>query len=287
MAQCVVRFGSPYAEPSCVCMPVDHATPQGGLGEVGLKKGGLGEVDLKEGGLGERRAQQQLAHDAAQRPHVYRGRVDLAAEQQLGRAVPERDDHVRVGLERRAVLACEPKVADLELALGVVQDVGALEVAVQHPVGVQEVHARKHLQHEVLDVRHAERARHADVLALGVHDALEVVVHELHDHEDLVSALADADFRHMHDVGVVEVEHHVDLADRRDREAVALLLHLDHLERNQAARLLLARLRMHAQARGGIAHGWAVVAAGTGCSRLARQRLNGMLLPRDAALQQC
>ncbi len=69
------------------------------------------------------------------------------AEQQLWSAVVERRNEARVGLERRPVLARHAQVADLDLALVIVQDVGRLQVPVQHPVVVQVLDAVEQLIH--------------------------------------------------------------------------------------------------------------------------------------------
>eukprot|EP00964_Phaeocystis_antarctica_P128970 scaffold92794_cov54-Phaeocystis_antarctica.AAC.4 len=98
----------------------------------------------------QRLAQHQLGEDAAERPHVQRRPVGQAAEQQLGRAVPQGDHHVRVWLERVAVLAREAKVADLHHAAVVHEEVGRLEVAVQHPVLVAVLDGRGQVEHEPL-----------------------------------------------------------------------------------------------------------------------------------------
>ena len=42
----------------------------------------------------------ELVQDAAYRPNVNAGRVNLAAEEDLGRSVPESDDFMSVALER-------------------------------------------------------------------------------------------------------------------------------------------------------------------------------------------
>ena len=71
---------------------------------------------------------------AADRPHVDRRRVVLVLDEELGRAVPPRHDVL--GEEVEAVggvdAARQPEVGDLEVAVLVDEQVGRLEVAVQH-----------------------------------------------------------------------------------------------------------------------------------------------------------
>lgn len=76
-----------------------------------------------------------LDEDAADGPDVDGRRVRLGAEQDLGRAVPERDDLVRVRAHGDAKRAREPKVGELELvARALDEQVLGLEVAVQDAV---------------------------------------------------------------------------------------------------------------------------------------------------------
>mmetsp|Transcript_2767 Transcript_2767/g.7584 ORF Transcript_2767/g.7584 Transcript_2767/m.7584 type:complete len:260 (+) Transcript_2767:801-1580(+) len=77
-------------------------------------------------------AREHLAHDAAYRPHVDAVRV-VVAQNQLRSAIPARDNVVRLlSALLRVKVAREPKVADLQIAVCVHENVGRLEVAVQH-----------------------------------------------------------------------------------------------------------------------------------------------------------
>ena len=85
----------------------------------------------------ERLAAVQLGQYAAHAPHVYLVVVLLAAAHHLGRAVPARHDvlgELVVGLFFGA--AGEAEVADLEVAVGVEEEVGRLQVAVDDVGGV-------------------------------------------------------------------------------------------------------------------------------------------------------
>ena len=69
----------------------------------------------------------------------------------------------------------------------------------------------------------------------GLHEVLQVVLHELHHHEHRVQLLADDDLGHVDDVGVREREQDVDLTDAGQWEAVLLPVHLYLLQRADAA----------------------------------------------------
>ena len=75
----------------------------------------------------------QLRHDTPDGPHVHGLVVVLRAEEELGRAVPDRDDDLVAGGERLEGLVGEPgepEVPDFDDAGGGDEDVGGLEVAV-------------------------------------------------------------------------------------------------------------------------------------------------------------
>mmetsp|Transcript_8403 Transcript_8403/g.20962 ORF Transcript_8403/g.20962 Transcript_8403/m.20962 type:complete len:271 (-) Transcript_8403:490-1302(-) len=124
-------------------------------------------------------AHQQLGKDGAHAPHVHLGPVLLRAQQQLGRAVPQRDD--AVGEPRvlpLLVRARQPKVSQLHDALVVDQDVGSLEVAVQHALAVHVRQPLEQLLHDALDLRLAEAVAHR------VHEPRQVVVRVVKHHVD-------------------------------------------------------------------------------------------------------
>lgn len=110
--------------------------------------------------LQERLFGQQLPEDAPDAPHVDRGAVLLGAEQQLGRAVPQRDDQLGHLGRRVAEVARHAEICDLEHAPVVEQQVGRLEIPVQDPVGVQVGHARRELQQQRFDLRGEEGFGH-------------------------------------------------------------------------------------------------------------------------------
>jgi hypothetical protein len=107
-------------------------------------------------------AQQHLSKDASDGPHVD-GRCVVRVRDQLGGTVPQRDDVLGEGRTRLHVVralgvgdlrvgcgrgAGEAKVADLQVEVSVDEEVGRLEVAVDHVGGVHEVHAAEELVEE-------------------------------------------------------------------------------------------------------------------------------------------
>ncbi len=87
--------------------------------------------------------------------------------------------------------------------------------------------ASQHLLQQTLHLGHLEGLLHT-----VLHQRLEVVLHVVHDHVDLVHVAADHNLAHGHHVHMLRLEQRVNLADRSDREAFALLLHLQTLERH-------------------------------------------------------
>lgn len=94
------------------------------------------------GGAGEQRAARvHLRHDAAGGPDVDAGVVGARAEEDVGGTVPQCHDLVGEGVDGDAEGAREPEIAELELALGVDEEVLRLQIAVQHAVCVAKVDA--------------------------------------------------------------------------------------------------------------------------------------------------
>ena len=96
-----------------------------------------------------------LAHhfreDAAEAPDVDGGGVGLGAEEDLWRAVPERDDLVGVGADGEGEGAGEAEVGELDGAAVVDEQVLRLEVAVEDAVRVAVRDARQQLLHVALE----------------------------------------------------------------------------------------------------------------------------------------
>ena len=74
--------------------------------------------------------------NASRGPHVDRGRVELGAEEDVRRAVPQRDDLGRVAPHRDAERPRQPEVGQLQLAALVDEQVLGLQVAVQDVAAV-------------------------------------------------------------------------------------------------------------------------------------------------------
>ena len=176
---------------------------------------------------------------AAHRPHVDGRRVVLVLDEELGRAVPPRHDVLGERLRARVDAAREAKVADLEVAVLVHQQVARLEVAVEHLRRVHRLEAAQDLVDKVLDVVVGERL-------LRVDDVVQVGVEQLGHQVDVLPVLRLAGGRH-HDVAQVEhvlvrkVLQQPDLA--QDALAVDGVLERvgDLLDRHLVARLRVLR----------------------------------------------
>ena len=95
-----------------------------------------------------------LAHhfreDAAEAPDVDGGGVGLGAEEDLGGAVPQRDDLVRVRPDGEGEGARQAEVCELDGAAVVDEQVLRLEVAVEDAMGVAVGDAGQQLMHVAL-----------------------------------------------------------------------------------------------------------------------------------------
>lgn len=91
--------------------------------------------DLADLGLTveERAAMSQLIKNAADGPDVNSGRVRLAAEQNLGRAIPQRHYLMSVTLERKPEGASQSKVGHLDLILALVdQNIARFKISMHY-----------------------------------------------------------------------------------------------------------------------------------------------------------
>jgi len=123
---------------------------------------------------------EHLGNDASNRPHVHFRRVMRAAQQQFGRTVPQSNDPVRQPLHVAVPAAGETPISNLQFALGVDEQIGSLEIAVDHFVAVHVVGATEELLGPRLDVilRKADLGR--------VENARQVVLHVLKHHEHVL-----------------------------------------------------------------------------------------------------
>lgn len=98
-------------------------------------------VARKDGLLGE-----NLHHDAGGAPNIYRSSVLGLTEKQFGRSVPDCDDAVRVvELVPFGVETSKTKVGNLENTVAADQNVGCLDVSVQHTTHVEVLETFEHL----------------------------------------------------------------------------------------------------------------------------------------------
>lgn len=128
----------------------------------------------------KRLALSHLCEDATYRPDVYWRRVLLLPKEDLGGAVPERDDLMGVGLDREAEGACEAKVSKLDVTVLVDEEVLRLQIAVHDSVRVAVGCCLQDLIREALDLVRGQRSAHLS------HVLLEVVVAVLKDEVELV-----------------------------------------------------------------------------------------------------
>ena len=199
----------------------------------------------------ERLASAHFSEDAPDGPHVDAGRVLTTAEQDLGGAVPERDDLVGVGPERDAKSAGQSKVGQLQVSLAVNQQVLGLEIAVQHTVAMAVAHTRAQLAHELLD--HGLSQPQPVQLSSGAfgqrlapaaladrqrfHVLLEVEVEEFEDEIELVAVGMD-DIKETHDGRVPHLFEQRDLSDGGRRDTLIFGLEANLLQGNNAAAIV-------------------------------------------------
>jgi len=151
-----------------------------------------------------------LSQDASNGPDINSLGVLLEGQHDLWSAVPASGDVL--GHETRVVLsrcgrACKTEVADLKIAVGVQEEVGWLEIAVENIGGVHGLQCAKGLVDEVLAVVIRE--------ILGANDAVHIRLHELLDKVDLLEKLIASwllNIKDRDDVLVVEVAEELHLA---------------------------------------------------------------------------
>ena len=184
---------------------------------------------------------QQLGEDAPDGPVVDSGGVPRASEQQLGGPVPQRDNLGGVRpVVSRLVKPREAKVAELQLAPVVQQQVTELQVPVEHPPAVEVLHRLEQLQAQALALRLGERHSHR------LEKPGEVVLAVLEHEEYRVGLLAIHHPQQVDDVLVARGLEDPHLAQRGHGHAVSLLVHAHLLQRNDFAGLFVPRAIHHA-----------------------------------------
>ena len=189
-----------------------------------------------------------LGEDAADRPHVYSGRVLAASKENLGSAVPQSDDFVGVRTQGNAESTREAEVGELEVAVTVDEQVLGLQVAVENTVAVAVANAVAQLAHELADnlVTKSELVE-LESGALGqcfasssvahgerLHVLLQIEVEEFHDEVQLV-AIGMHNVEQAHDIGVAHLLEERDLANGGGGYAFVLGLEADLLQGDNAA----------------------------------------------------
>ena len=172
----------------------------------------------------QRLAREHLEQRAPDGPDVDGLGVRPAREHDLRRAVPARRDvfrelQVAASVPRHA--ACEPKVADLEVAVRVDEQVAGLDVAVQHARRVDRLEAAQDLVRKVLRMIVAQRLRAHDAVQVRVHHLLHkvhVLVREAVARHDDVQQLDDV----LAAAVLVKVAQQAQLTQRAHRQQVVL-----------------------------------------------------------------
>mmetsp|Transcript_30089 Transcript_30089/g.87643 ORF Transcript_30089/g.87643 Transcript_30089/m.87643 type:complete len:243 (+) Transcript_30089:213-941(+) len=117
---------------------------------------------------------QHLGKDARDGPDVDLGVIGRTGQHDLWGAVPPSDHVLGEVLLLLSVgdATGEPKVAQLEVAIRIQENIGGLEVPVNYPSGMNVIQTAKHLIHEELYVVRGK-------LLLRVDDTLQVCLHEV------------------------------------------------------------------------------------------------------------
>ncbi len=202
-----MHFSKPVPLPFHILQSRKHSPHIRALEGLNVCRGGVlneAEYFLKLVDLGvaceDWLAGEHLGDDAADAPEVSLIGVGAGAEQHLRGAVPAGghlvSEHAALN-EARAQGAHQPEIADLELALGVDQQVGRLEVPVQQPGRVQVLHGLEQLVDQVPVVHQAQ-------LVL-LYRVVQVALHEL-EHQVQVLVVLRTD--HLVQLYYVRVLHH-------------------------------------------------------------------------------
>jgi len=169
-----------------------------------------------------------FSKDWSQRPHVDWACVLLGAEQDLRCTVPQRHHFVRVGTHWDAKGTGEAKVGELDVAVGVDQQVLWFQISVQDTVCMAKLNALQQLPHVTLD------KHRVDAGDLRVHVLFQVFVEELKDEVKLV--LGVHNFVKPDNGWVVKFLQQGNLSDGSGWDTFIFSLNLDLLQRNDGAR---------------------------------------------------
>lgn len=132
------------------------------------------------GALEKARAAEHLRNDTADTPQVHLWRIAVASKQEFGWTVPQGDDRVGQASHVAVPATGEAPIGNLQLALFVDEQVGRLEVAVNHLLAMHVMHAAEELLRPRLDVILGETD------FLGVQDASQIVFHVFEHHKDIL-----------------------------------------------------------------------------------------------------
>lgn len=130
--------------------------------------------------LEKARATEHFCHDTTDTPHVDLCRVLETSEQELRRTIPQRNDLVGQALHFRVPATSQSQIGNLQFALIVYQQVGRLEIPMDHLVCVHIMDAAEQLVGPRLDMILGE----FDLLSLK--NTGKIILEVLKDHEDIL-----------------------------------------------------------------------------------------------------
>lgn len=149
------------------------------------------------GRAGKQRASRvHFRNDAPGRPDVNGRIVRPAAQQHVGRPVPQRHNLVGKGVDRNAHCPGQAKVPELQDALLVDEEILGLQVPVQNAVLVAVGDATQHLIRKPLDHGRLEAEALPGFGPLArlpflIHVLFQIVIHVIKDHHQLVLRMND------------------------------------------------------------------------------------------------
>lgn len=161
---------------------------------VALEGDGLFAVHLGFLAFEDGSQREEFCEDAPHCPEVDGRRVVPTSEQKFRGAVPDGDDHLvsgEEGVERLVEQTRKTEIADPDCAVGGDEDVGRLQIPMEHPVAVQVEQAVQQLKQDRLDHRRGDGMSLR--LRVVVDDLKQVVLRVLEDHEDALVLEDDLD----------------------------------------------------------------------------------------------
>mmetsp|Transcript_28352 Transcript_28352/g.46085 ORF Transcript_28352/g.46085 Transcript_28352/m.46085 type:complete len:230 (-) Transcript_28352:187-876(-) len=164
-----------------------HSRPHLLVGRAQLPENFVDFVNLRIARK-QRSLRHHLHEDGPDGPHVHGRSVRLRSQQDLGRAVPQRDDLVRQRSNGRAECPRESEVGEFEDAVAGDEEILRLEIAVHDSPGVAEGESAAHLEEVGFDQHGIEES------VVRLERLFQVAVEEFEDEVEL-AILLDAVFQ--------------------------------------------------------------------------------------------